>query len=146
MTLYIGSVSELVQIEFDEKNPSFHTRELNENENLIYKHISLPNILYLGSDEGCGCGFRHALLDNNKWFIVESEENLDNQIGQTNHRDLYNYIKDNIANGSSIHIYGCWNGDLMETSKSVEEIVLEDILHEQFYFKERGLYVIDNGS
>lgn len=146
MTFYIGTRKELPTIPFDKNNPAFHTTPLSEDEMPIYKHISLPNILYFGSDLGCGCGFRHALLDDGKWLRVEDEEETlsERESIQKNHDKLVKYIKAYKADNPLIEIYGCWDGDFKEVSESVEEISIFDLLDKDFYFKERGFYTIKN--
>ena len=146
MIFYVGSGQELPIIPFDTNCPRFHTTELSQDENHIYKHISLPNILYFGSDQGCGCGFRHALFENGEWLIVEDEEPALAEGCQKNHVALHNYISNNVDKGSIVEIYGCWDGDFGELSESTEEVSIEDLLDEHFYFKERGFYLVKNGG
>jgi hypothetical protein len=146
MTFYIGSNEELPIIHFDKNSPGFHAIELSEDEKAIYKHISKTNILYFGSDQGCGCGFRHALLHNGEWLIVEDEEASLEEDNQKNHQALHMYIKTYVQKGTVVEIYGCWDGDLAELSESTEELDTEDLLDKNLYFKERGFYIVKNGA
>lgn len=140
MTFYIGSEQELPLIYFDKDYPYFHTTELSKEENQIYKHISLEFILYFGSDQGCGCGFRHALLDHGEWFNIKDEETAMEENSQKNHQALYDYITTYVPKGSTVEIYGCWDGDINEHSKSTEKVDIENLLDANFYFRERGFY------
>jgi hypothetical protein len=148
MTLYIGSRQELPIIAFDKDNPTFNTTQLCEDEKTIYKHISLPYVLNFGSDQGCGCGFRHALLDDGQWFHVEVEDesSVEREAIQKNHEELYRYIKTFVSDNAPIEIYGCWNGDFDDVPGSVEEIIIDVLIDKDFYFKERGFYTISNSG
>ncbi len=144
MTFYIGSSQPLPILQWDGNNPGFHTIPLSEEEKSIYKQISFPNILYVGSHHGCGCGFRHAILDGEQWsrLVFEEEELEELEKIQGNHLQLYNYIQSNAGDGEPFEIYGCWDGDLNEAALSVEEINVADLLAKDFDFRERGLYTI----
>jgi hypothetical protein len=148
MTFYIGSSQELPSIPFDKNSPAFNTTSLNEDEEAIYKHISLANVVNFGSDQGCGCGFRHALLDNGNWLYVEVEDEspAEREAIQKNHEELYRYIKASVSDKTPIEIYGCWNGDFDEVAASVEEIMIDDLIDKNFYFKERGFYTLNHGG
>ncbi len=78
MTFYIASDTIVPRISMDLDLPSFNTRDLNESEEYVKVHFSLKNILYMGSDQGCGCGFRHELFENDGWLNV-SEANESHQ-------------------------------------------------------------------
>ncbi len=58
---------------------------------------------------------------------------------QKNHVALFEFISDNIKDGF-VEIYVCRDGDINEPLKIEQEINLPDLLDENFYFFERGLY------
>jgi hypothetical protein len=97
-------------------------------------------VTYIGSDEGCGCGFRHALFDKGQWLPVINDEGFDNNL--QNHRQLFDFINDNLSDQDIIEIYGCWDGDFSERQEYKEEILLKDLLDTEFHFRERGLYTV----
>jgi len=134
LTLYIGSDQELKQIEWNIEHPALNAVPLGEFDEKAKVIFSAANLLSIGSDQGCGCGFRHALVQGDEWLIVEEDDLKETQ---RNHRELVDYIK-NV--GGDIEIYACWNGDIPDEPQSIEEIKINDILEEDFYFKENGLY------
>jgi hypothetical protein len=139
MALYLGSSTDPPIIEFDEKSPSFNTKVLEEKELGLKRHFSLINVIYIGSDEGCGCGFNHALLDDNGWLPVINE----NQNNAENQRKLFEYINASFYNQEYVEIYGVWNGDPKLKPVINEEIDLELLLHPDFFFKEQGFYKVN---
>lgn len=137
-TIYLGSSVQGPLVEWNSDQPTFHTKHLDKNEEGILDRVSLPHVLYMGSDQGCGCGFRHALRDRTDWLPAIEEEG-DSRKTQENHVNLVQYLSDNLLN-QNIEIYACWNGDVVDRVDVVEKIELEDILNAAFYFKEGYLY------
>jgi len=127
-------------IEWNKNLPAFNTSKLLEDNKAVLNHFSLPNVTMIGSDESCGCGFRHALRQDEQWFSIIDSENSGNSF--KNQRQLYDFIKVNLIDQEFIEIYGCWDGDFAEKYEDKQDIALKDILDPEFYFKERGLYVV----
>lgn len=140
MVLYVGSEEQLPFIPYKSENPAFNTRKLNEQEEAVVGHFSLPHIIYAGSNEGCGCSFRHALYDNHEWcyFNWEEEENV--IATQKDHQALTDYLE--ASNLKNFEIYACWDGDFAFQTACEEEITLEQISMHDFFFKERAHYKI----
>ena len=139
-TIYIATNEVMPTILYDESSRTLNTEDITEDEETLKNIFSLPNIKFVGSDQGCGCGFRHALLDGNNWLTVldEDQTNFDN----SNHRNLVDFIVNNNITEKKIEILTCWEGDHNEPLKSFETIQIQDLLKEDFYFKERALYTV----
>lgn len=60
--LYLASDKPLPEVKFDPEIPGFHTLVPYEGDENILKQFSLPFIIYLGNDEGCGCGWSYTPL------------------------------------------------------------------------------------
>jgi hypothetical protein len=101
----------------------------------------MPEVVYVGSDQGCGCGFRHALIDDKEWYPIVEEDNDMIEVIQKNHEDLYQYLTDNVKIGL-IEVYGCWNGNITDSIDCVDEISIKDLTDKDFYFKEGWLYKV----
>jgi hypothetical protein len=139
LALYIATDKPLPSIPYDEKNPSLNTNHLSQDELSLKKVFSKSFIMYVGSDEGCSCGFRHALLQQDQWYdVVDDQEELSNH----NHIELVSFIRSN-ASGGNLEILACWDGDHNEAILYRETIEAEDLLSDNFYFKERGLYTVN---
>jgi hypothetical protein len=138
-TVYLGSNKILPEIKWDEKNPQFFTQQLSTDELNIKNHFSFPEVIYLGSDESCGCGFRHALLeyDENSWMDVVDTYSENEQ---KNHNNLVNFIKNNLKEEEYFELYTLWDGDFNEKPLNFLNINLNDIQNQNFYFKERAFY------
>ena len=128
------------KIEWNKDLPAFNISDLSEVNKDVLTHFNLPYVSYIGSDESCGCGFKHALMQDGQWFPVIDSENSDD--GFKNQKQLFDFIKGNLIDQDFIEIYGCWDGDFAEPSQDKQEIELNDLLDPEFYFKERGLYIV----
>jgi len=138
-TLYVGASIKLPLIEWNKEQPGFHTANPRDYELRVLSRFTLPHVLYVGSHEGCGCGFRHALAEGKIWLpVVEDDKDTLNAI-QKNHVDLRQYLAGNTA-ARSFEIYACWNSDVNDCPDCVSDIKIEDIVKEDFYFKEGWLY------
>lgn len=136
--LYIGSDIPLTARSFKEDAPGFYTKILNEENRLVTKHFSTKYVLYAGSSEGCGCGFRHALIDkDNTWLPVD--ENKSDELND-DMTQLHEYVENLIIKGGNIELYACWAGDYEEVPLSKLDIHSEELLNGEFFLKERGFY------
>ena len=140
MTLYIATSKPMPTISYNEANPCLNTQDIAENETSLISVFTKPHLKYVGSDQGCGCGFRHALLDENNWLRVqdETEDIIDND----NHQNLVDFIAGNNKGEASIEIFSCWDGDHTELIRHFQAIGINEILNKNFYFKERALYTV----
>lgn len=144
MVLYLGSEEKLPIIPYNPEQPAFNTKELDEQEKPVLQHFSLPQVLYVGSNEGCGCSFRHALFDKGEWSFVVWEEEAEAIATQVDHQALVDYLK--TSKLKKFEIYACWDGDYTLPTEHEDAISVEDILHPDFFFKERAHYWITIGS
>lgn len=140
-TLYLGASIKLPLIEWNKDQPAVHTANLQDDELEVLSRFTFPHILYVGSNEGCGCGFRHALAEGKNWLPVVNDDKDAQKAIQKNHIDLRQYLTDNTA-GRSVEIYGCWNGHVADCTNCVIDIRIEDLTREDFYFKEGSLYKV----
>jgi hypothetical protein len=140
LTIYLATEKEMPTILYDIEKSNFNTNNIEDREMPIKDLLTLPNIKSLGSDEGCGCGFRHSLFERNSWIEVwnEGEPPFDN----INHESLVDFIRENNKENSFVELLVLWNGDIYPV-ESKEVIKLDDILAPSFFFKERGFYTVE---
>jgi hypothetical protein len=140
LTLYIATNRAMPTIPYDENNRSFNTGDIVDSEKSIKDILTLPNVKLIGSDQGCSCGFRHAMYSDNRWLEVidDDETPFDN----SNHEKLVNFIIKNNKGEKFIELFALWAGDIYP-AEYLETIRLNEILDPDFYFKERGLYKVE---
>jgi hypothetical protein len=140
MAIYISTDKPIPTIPYDEKNRKLNTEDVTYNEETLKNVFSKSNIKYIGSDQGCGCGFRHALIHNDNWLDVVDDE--ETPFDNSNHTNLVDLITKNNTDGNTFEVLACWEGDHNEPILYRETIKLTDILAKDFHFKERGLYTV----
>lgn len=144
MVLYLASQEKLPIIPFNSERPAFNTKELSEREKPVLRHFSLPHVIYVGSSEGCGCAFRHALYEKGEWIYLMEEETEEAMATQMNHQALVAYL--NAARLNKFELYACWDGAFALPAEHEGEITAAEIVRPDFFFRERAYYQITSGS
>ena len=140
--LYIGTEQSLPLKKWIQEDPDICVESLTEHDLCIKKHFTKPIVQYVGSTSGCGCDFPYLSLQNGEWPNYE-DENEDLEWDEKilyNRKSLYTLLKS--SNEKEIEAYGVWDGDYLEIPKYRETIDIEQILHQDFFFKEQGFYKI----
>lgn len=130
MAYYLGTDGEAPHAPWSESRPAFYVSDVDEDV-IVRVRQKLPhmNLVYLGSHQGCGCGFRRA---NN----YKEDETDDSPTGE-DHRALAAYLAALQPSAQAPQIFGCWSGDEGEPVDHRREITPSDMLNRSFGFKER---------
>ena len=141
--LYVGTEVPVPTIPYDNNDRKLNTEDLNEHEKMVAIHFTKPHHKYIGSDEGCGCGFRNVWFSDGGWpeESMIGEENYTGEREQPNHQQLYDFLKEILATNQDIELYGCW--DISEPTEGQTILQLSAILDMQFYFRDRYKYTIN---
>ena len=131
LAVYIASNKQLPLIPWVEKNPSFCVIELTKNENGVKKQFSLEHVYYVGSHEGCGCG-----------FFKEGEAGEELVKIEENYNRLSTYILNAKENNSKIELFSCWEGDQASKVEKKEKITENTLKEKLFEFKEKWFYEV----
>ncbi len=144
--LYMSTDADIPTIAWDEHKRKLNTAELTEYEKGITRHFTKTNIKYIGSDQGCGCGFRYVRLEGagggwpsecmigSKYYTGQPEQPM--------HQQLHDFLKKYLDAGYDVELYGCWDGEFSEASEGHKNICIADILDKRFFFRERYKYTI----
>jgi len=117
-------------IKWDDAHPAFYVSTDDPDSARAKEQFEKQNVHYLGSDNGCGCGFRRE----NDW--LSDDENVRVSKGE-NQRQLAMYIAECLRDEESVELYGCWSGD--EDSPAVRHrvIAVGELIDENFFFIEK---------
>jgi hypothetical protein len=112
-------------------NTSRRWLEQSEKEKAIRNKFTLPCVTHVGSDVGCGCGFRHG---------VAASFGPDDDVSRTqpNHVGLVAFLAEHCKKESFVELYGCWIGDETKEVRDRREIELSDLTDHQFHFLMNG--------
>jgi hypothetical protein len=130
--LYMASGKERPLVSCDDSRRGFHVRHGAE---VALPHLTKPHLHYLGSDQGCGCGFQHLPLD-----MMEDEEQR--ATVKTNQEGLARYLSSCLADEESIELFTCWNGDESHPLEHRRDIHVSDLLKDDFEFMEKELVTV----
>jgi hypothetical protein len=132
LVLYMSSEQERPIIPWDEKTPRFHVKADDPDSERARIHFSKPHVYYVGSDNGCGCGFRREPDCG-----VDEPEELASK--RDNHERLHAFVRTCLADEEFIELFSCWSGDEAEPLQSRRDVALADLIATDFYFSERQL-------
>jgi len=135
MVYYLGTDGEAPRGPWQESCPAFYVSDV-ETDVLPSVRQKLPhaNLVYLGSHEGCGCGFRRA--------DECAEEGCDDDATVEDHRALAAYLAALPSSVRPPQIFGCWSGDESAPIDHQREISVSDILGRTFGFHEREILTL----
>lgn len=135
LILYLGSNKPRPLIAWNESAPRFHVTDDDANAKLAAKHLKKRYVYYVGSDNGCGCGFRQENDD-----MIDDAEQLASK--SDNQTLLWEYVSKCLENEDFIELYSCWSGD--EALPHVDErtIDISELLAYDFWFAERQRTVV----
>ena len=137
--MYLGSDIKRPTNTWNEADPQFYVEEKNlqyssekqDEIEQVKSNFSKENIYYVGSHEGCGCGFRQ------EWFWMQDEEDVEKT--SKNQRQLFDYVSECLIDEDVIEIYACWAGSENDPAKSKSEIFVGELIKPDFFFKEDEL-------
>ena len=129
LAVYIASDRPIPDIPWNKKSRSVYTDDSRDFGARI--QFTLPNVCYIGSDQGCGCGF---IKDG---CVAEELEEVN-----ANYQNLAKIIRDLQANGGSVEIFSGWEGTQKKAPEFNEEISVEELLKDDFELEEQAFYRI----
>lgn len=143
--LHIASTGKVPRVRWNENDRHLCVEDIHGDQGYVRKHFSLPEIAYVGSSLGCGCGFRSVSFQNGEWpeeWLIKEGGHEAPDDHERDHRELYELVTSLLSGGHSVELYGCWNGDESEPAEQRETIPAERLLDYGFWFRERGLYTV----
>jgi hypothetical protein len=133
--LYMASDRDRPDVPWDEARPAFNVKLSDPDAERARGQFTKKRMLYLGSDEGCGCGFQRE----NDWM---SDVPKERESKRENQRRLADYLATCLEDEESIELFGCWSGDEQEAPVREREIDVADLLDERFFFIEKERIVV----
>jgi len=107
--LFIGSDRELALIQFESGKTPIHIMNISEDEKTILDKINKAYVYYIGSYEGCGCGFRYGITEKEYGRkFVEQEEEIK---GRKSVEALLHYLSSEINPGEEFILLNTWEGE-----------------------------------
>lgn len=135
LVLYLASDKLIQPIIWDETSPSFYVAPEDPDARNATQHLSKSNMAYVGSDNGCGCGFRQehdAMIDDPQQLASKAD----------NQNRLHDYIAACLVDQESVELYSCWSGEETLPMEHDRRIRLSELVSGGFVFLERQRTVV----
>jgi hypothetical protein len=140
LMVYIAADNPLPLIH-QQSNGCFHVTELREDEVGVRRQFTKQHIRYVGSYEGCGCGFRYGIWpisDDSPW----AEDNrADEAAGRESVERLSQYLFSAVKEGD-VELYACWDGSQTDDPASRSTVTPAAIGEPSFEFQDRQFLTI----
>jgi hypothetical protein len=130
--LYLGSDIELSHVEWNEAAPAFNTQVLSESEERVRVQFSLPHVIYVGSRDGCSCGF----------FGESDDETVDVNQRNEDISKLSRYLLQGLQAGAKLEMFLCWEGGEVDPQVTRKELTPKDFLSAGFPLNENEFATI----
>jgi hypothetical protein len=138
LVLYLASDRKLPKIDLDKAAPRFYVNPNDPDASNAAAHFTKPNMAYVGSDNGCGCGFRRE-----HDYMIDDPEQIASK--NDNQKRLHDYVAESLANETFVELYSCWSGDESLPLEHDRTIAIAELLSENFAFLERQRTVVTVG-
>ena len=133
LVLYLASDRPRPTIPWDAERPAFHVLA-DEPAAVVAAQFTKPHVYYLGSDQGCGCGFMQHF--DTQYEDAGAEEKAVNQ------RGLHAYVSACLRDEPAVELFSCWSGDESAEAESDRTVRVADLLSRAFHFAERQRTVV----
>lgn len=139
MMVYVASDYPLPTTTWDAAEPRFHVTELSSRDESVRREFSKPYVYYVGSHEGCGCGFQYGEYEG----FDEKDELVRKQGAR---RRLADFLMVALQHQGEVELFACWDGDQAATPEHRARLRPTALVRERTFFREREFLVVAEGS
>ena len=133
LALYLFTDNPVDEVAFDKSNPACYVRQITEREQAVKRWVAdKANIYYVGSSQGCGCGWSPA---------YESDEESEAADKAKDREILFKILQLGDYLGS--HLIACWEGDQGEELERQEPLDISKIRDANFESEECVDYLLE---
>jgi hypothetical protein len=128
MLIFMSSAQEPPAVRWQPSAPAFHTRELKAEEDSVRSFLPARVVTYLGSHEGCGCGFQGAdpELEHEEEQKVSARQSL---------QSLRRFVAEQLKHQTRLWLYASESDDLALGVRSTRTVTPRDLDPDSFYFR-----------
>ena len=137
MMVYIASDYQLPTQPWDEAHPRFHVTDLIERDSPVRLQFSKTWVYYVGSHEGCGCGFQYGQYP-------QFEDEATARAAQMSRHLFEEFLLLGLQHQHSIELFACWDGDQASAPEFREQISPLELLRNRTFFRGKELVVVSN--
>lgn len=133
MVLYLGCDCDAPRTaEWSQESPSFHVVDVpGDVLEAVRQKLPHQHLRYVGSHEGCGCGFRREM--DGVPIIKEGDEAVAEAY---DHSELVRYLMTLAKQDRHVQIFGCWSGDEGQPIAYQRDCSVQELCGREFMFRE----------
>lgn len=131
LAVYLASDSVLRTSEWDKASPGVYVTAVPAGDPVL-RQFRYPHVYYVGSREGCGCGFARDGL---------APEDIDPC--QEDYNALQSIIASTVLSGGHMQLFTCWEGEQSEAPEVVGAVRVEQIADPSFELEELHLLEVE---
>jgi hypothetical protein len=146
--MYLFTENTLDEIKWDTENQKMYLenltmkkefgKELGNDIGVFNWNENNRNIYYVGSSQGCGCGWTSLDYDSINMDNEDDKKELEDRIKDRN--DLYKLLNSNNINGSYIIV--CWEGNQWKEIIQTKKLCILEIKNVDCKFDELVKYIL----
>ncbi len=136
MMIYLAADVPLPLVPWDEEEPGFHVDEISETEEGVRAQFQKAHVVYVGSHEGCGCGFQYG-----KW-PEGTHEPSELALCQASKAALAEYLSEQAGRVGRIELFACWDGDQEAIPEHQRSLAPAELAKPEFFFLEKELIAV----
>jgi hypothetical protein len=129
--VYVASDLPLPTSEWDERRPDFFVTDLPKPDAPVRRWFSKSLVYYVGSHEGCGCGFQVGQYGEDDPAGLEARDR--------SRRALAEFLTAALQTQGGLELYACWDGDQSIAPESRRRTCPADLLRDGVYFREKEM-------
>jgi hypothetical protein len=130
LAVYLASNIEVHPIAWNSAAPAYFLQPV-VNDHAVRKQFSLQFVYYVGSHQGCGCG-----------FSKDGEIGKERDLCQENYTTLGRTLREAICGGTPAELFTCWEGDQGEPPESIHSVTPAEIEEADFQLQELQKLVV----
>lgn len=129
LAVYISTDQHIQTIPWNNDVPSLFITDTNNRDHYkVENQFTLAQVYYIGSHEGCGCGF--IFNENDPEYL---EEKADLQLRIDSVSKLVSLIESVLSKSASVEIFACYEGSQSEKPNRIGEIEPEALLKHSIF-------------
>jgi len=91
--------------------------DIDETEQRVRAHFTLPHVRFLGAHTGCSCGFEYGVKE-----LTTEEERAEDEAGRLSVAALHDFLETQLRQGRAVQLLSCWQGEESRTPREVLEV------------------------
>jgi hypothetical protein len=103
LVVYLASRMPLPEIAWTPAAPGFHVKATDDGASRVRGQMASSHVYYMGSHEGCGCGFDPGTANPNHPAEFKATRHTLEALGR--------YLRAAVAANGEVELYTCWDGD-----------------------------------